>query len=89
MTSWHTPNEKSPDGCKLENGSYLLKEIGRMIAAWRVYNGLTQEELAEEAHTSKDTIRRFECGEGVRIDTLQDIARALGVRLKQLIPDRE
>lgn len=48
---------------------------------------MTQEELAEKAHTSKDTIRRFEIGEGVRIDTLQDIANALGISLKQLIPD--
>lgn len=89
MTNWHTPNEKSPDGCKLENGSYLREEVGRRIAALRVYKGLTQEELAEKAYTSKDTIRRFECGEGARLDTLQDIARALGVSLKQLIPDQE
>lgn len=66
-----------------------MEEIGRNIAAWRVYNGLTQEELAEEAHTSKDTIQRFEHGEGVRIDTLQDIANALGIPVKSLIPDQE
>lgn len=88
MADRRTFSEKRPSNVKKRELT-LLERIGRNIAAWRVYNGLTQEELAEEAHTSKDTIRRFECGEGVRIDTLQDIARALGVKLKQLIPDRE
>ena len=50
---------------------------------------MTQEELAEKAHTSKDTIGRYERGEGVRIDTLQDIAHALGIPIKSLIPDQE
>ena len=48
-----------------------------------------KEELAELAHTSVDTIKRFENGEGVRLDMALEIASALNVPFQVLLPREE
>jgi transcriptional regulator with XRE-family HTH domain len=57
----------------------------------RLERGLTQEQLAERACTSVDTIKRYESGnyDGVRLDMACYIAGALGVPLQTLLPQQE
>jgi DNA-binding XRE family transcriptional regulator len=43
--------------------------------------GLTQDELAERAHTTQATIARIERGDNVSFDKMADIAHALGKKL--------
>lgn len=63
------------------------------MAGWnirriRLNQGLTQEELAEKAGTSPDTIKRYESGtyEGIKLVMVYRIAEALGVSLDVLVP---
>ena len=56
--------------------------IGAMIASARQKAGLTQEELARKAHTTKSAICRWERQpSNIRIGNLQRIAKALGLHL--------
>lgn len=52
---------------------------GTKVRALRVQRGLTQEELASRAHCDAKTIKRVEAGKPVYLQTLRNIARALGV----------
>ena len=58
--------------------------LGYKIAKLRQKSGLTQEELAEEIHTSQATIARLEGGEylGHSLRTLEKIALATGTHLE-------
>lgn len=62
--------------------------VGWNIRRIRLGQGLTQEELAERAGTSSDTIKRYESGtyEGIRLVMVYHIAEALGVSLDALVP---
>ncbi|MFM9277993.1 helix-turn-helix domain-containing protein [Paenibacillus jiagnxiensis] len=63
-----------------------LKRIGRRIRAFRKLKGLTQEQLAELVGTNFSYIGKIERGEyNVKIQTLEKIANALGVRLSALL----
>ncbi len=57
--------------------------LGYKIAKLRQKLGLTQEELAEEIHTSQATIARLEGGDylGYSLRTLEKIALATGSHL--------
>lgn len=63
--------------------------VGGNIRNERQRQGLSREELAELAHSSVDTIKRFENGEGVRLDMAFDIADALHVPFQALLPQEE
>lgn len=64
-------------------------ELGRRLASLRLSANLSQSQLAEEAGVARRTITRLEHGEGISLDTLIRIMRALGVadRLETLLPD--
>lgn len=66
-----------------------LEELGRNIKDERHRQGLSREQLAEKANTSIDTIKRFENGEGTRLDMAFNIADALQVPLQALLPQPE
>lgn len=54
--------------------------IGEHLAAWRKLQGLTAQQVAERAGTSRGTLRRLETGEtSVGLETFLNVARVLGV----------
>jgi transcriptional regulator with XRE-family HTH domain len=61
--------------------------IGRIIRAIRESKGLTVEECAATADVSIPTWYHFERGRSIGLDKLPRIAGAMGVRVKELIPD--
>jgi transcriptional regulator with XRE-family HTH domain len=62
--------------------------LGEAVRGKRREAGLTQEKLAEKAELSAIFIRRIERGkESPSMDNLFKIARALGVRVKDLVAD--
>ena len=62
--------------------------LGEAIRAKRKRVKFSQERLAEEADLSTVFISRVECGkESPSVDSLVKIARALGVRVRDLVGD--
>jgi Zn-dependent peptidase ImmA (M78 family)/DNA-binding XRE family transcriptional regulator len=62
------------------------KVISSNLLKWRQERGLNQEQLAEAAGLSRSGYRKIEGGEGLaRLDTLQRLADALKVPLKELL----
>jgi transcriptional regulator with XRE-family HTH domain len=59
------------------------------MEAIRLTRNLTQAQLAHEAGVALKTIRRFEKGEGVSLDTFIRVLMALGLQsnLQNLLPD--
>ncbi len=70
-------------------GVYRMTDlsVGKRIARLRDIRELTQEQLAERADVSIDTIRRLEQGtqRGARITTYQKLAAALDIELARLL----
>lgn len=66
-------------------------ERGRRLLAARKRAGLGQKELAKAAGISHMTVLRIENAkqEGVNYDTLQRLARVLGVQVSDLEPEAE
>jgi transcriptional regulator with XRE-family HTH domain len=66
-------------------------EIGRRLEALRLAANVSQAEVAAEAGISRRTMTRLENGEGVSLDTLIRVMRALGVagRLEALLTPPE
>lgn len=63
-------------------------DMGRRIAAARMWANLTQEGLAEKVGCSRQTIVRIELGiTSPAADRIFQIARALGVPPSLLVPD--
>jgi diguanylate cyclase (GGDEF)-like protein len=58
---------------------------GKLIRELREARGWTQKELAERTGWSKKTIENSEAGRSVRLNTLTDIAEALGVLMIRLV----
>lgn len=65
--------------------------IGALLRQARTERGLTREELAERAGVSRDIIAKLEQGirESARINTLSNLATALGITPSQLLGRRE
>lgn len=65
----------------------MSTSIGDRIRSLREYRDLTQEQLADRAGISVDTIRTLEQNrrQSARIDTLRRLARALDVQLERLV----
>ena len=66
------------------NREMMVNAIAEMVVQTRKANGLTQEQLAERAHTTQPVIARIERGTDSRlpsIDLLERIARAVNARL--------
>ncbi|MFB7899915.1 helix-turn-helix domain-containing protein [Streptomyces xiamenensis] len=63
--------------------------VGQLIREARLHANLSQEELAEQADLDRKTINRIEGGVmSPRVDSLLDIADALGVSPRELLPER-
>ncbi len=59
---------------------------GKIIAEYRKENGLTQEQLAEEIHTSRQTIAMWETGKQLPSDNIAHIAaRVLRIDKEELL----
>ena len=54
----------------------------------RLEKGMTQEQLAEKAGVSTDTVKRYESGkyDGIRLDMAWYMANALDTPLQALLP---
>jgi transcriptional regulator with XRE-family HTH domain len=62
-------------------------QLARTIQKIRQERQITQEELAERLTVSQSWLARIETGrETPNLKRLQQIARALGVKVKELIP---
>jgi transcriptional regulator with XRE-family HTH domain len=73
----------------VKRGSFvteLTRHIGQRIRLYRKSNGLTLEELAARIHKSKSSVSKYESGDiAVDVETLVEIANALGIDLWQLL----
>jgi len=62
------------------------KRVGARVAQVRARRGMSQEALARAARVNRVTIARLELGaHPPRLDTLDRIAKALGVTLVDLV----
>lgn len=55
------------------------RRIGDHVATWRKLRQLTAAQIADRAGISRHTVMRLENGEGVSLENLLRVARALGV----------
>ncbi|MEO3692768.1 helix-turn-helix transcriptional regulator [Roseateles paludis] len=60
-------------------------ELGEQLSLLRKAAGLSMEALASQAGVSRMTVQRIEAGADVRLQTLQDLLRVLGLEL-MLVP---
>ena len=56
-----------------------LNGMGRDVTTWRKLRHLTVEQVADRADVSRSTVLRLEGGQGVALENLLRVARALGV----------
>ncbi|MBS5802607.1 MAG: helix-turn-helix transcriptional regulator [Brachyspira sp.] len=69
----------------LAKGKKYTKKVGRNVKLARIKAGLNQEELAEKADLSRETIGAVERGEkSPTIETIGSIADALGIEIHKL-----
>jgi HTH-type transcriptional regulator, competence development regulator len=70
------------------NEEKLLQAFGKRVAEVRKSKGVKQTDLAEMINMSVVTIAYIETGKRwVRLATLEKIARALKVKVRDLFPD--
>ena len=68
--------------------SKTSKILGETIRAERIKAGLSQERLAEKANLARNYIGNIERAEyKVTVETLSQIAKALGVKMRDLVND--
>ena len=74
----------------LSNKQYL-EMLGKRIKLYRVYSGISQNELEEKTGISKRTISRLELGNSIQLDSFLKILSALELseNIQLLIPDQE
>lgn len=65
----------------------MIQLIGDKIRALRKRRGLSQEQLGELVGFSQSKISKIENGDWDSLSDLRLIAKALGVKLKELIDD--
>ena len=70
--------------------SHDVRDIGHMLIALRIANGLSQKELAEKLGVSEAQVSRDERNEyhGITVDRAQRILDALGEALRLAVEDR-
>lgn len=65
-----------------------MRDIGANIRRARVRRKLTQDDLAQTVHTTRQTISNYETGRSrPDVETLQRLADALGVELTELLDE--
>lgn len=63
-----------------------MRDIGANIRRARTRRRLTQDDLAQTVHTTRQTISNYETGRSrPDVETLQRLADALGVELTELL----
>jgi transcriptional regulator with XRE-family HTH domain len=67
------------------NYSFLYQKVAENIEKYRKQKGLTQEELAEKAGLNRSYFWDIENGRNISIKTAYRIARALGVKVSELL----
>jgi len=60
-------------------------EIGERLRAYRLASGLSVDEIAAQLGVSRAAVYRFEKGEVVKIETIDRLARLLGVSVPSLL----
>ena len=63
--------------------------VETQVRKLRLEKGLSQEQLAEKVKVSVRTIQRLESGQDVSIETLNLVAGALSVEVKDLFTDQK
>jgi len=66
------------------NYNQLYRKLGQRIENIRRQKGMTQEKLAEEADLHRAYFWDIEQGRNISVKTAYKIARALGVKLRDL-----
>ena len=59
--------------------------IGRAVKRLRRWHDMTQGELAKRVDVSQGTISLMEKGKSLNFNTLEEVSRALGLKLSELI----
>ena len=73
---------RDPEYAAIEAELAPLEALARILIAYRIEQGLTQEALAQRVGTSKTAICRLESGQHKpSVETLLKIGRALGQKL--------
>ena len=87
---WRTGDERRADaGLNDSSLSDDLVEIGERVRKRRIYLHLSQEQLAEKAKISVNTVSRIECGQAaMSIDKFVRILRALRADANEMIGPR-
>lgn len=69
----------------------IQENTGLQIKQFRAGKKLTQKQLAEAAGLTDQTVRRYEQGKNQKIEELERIAQAMGLKLIVLLfmPDQE
>lgn len=63
-----------------------MMETASALKALRVEKGLTQEELGEKLHVSRQAVSRWENGETIPgVDTLKELSKVFGVTMNKLL----
>ncbi len=62
----------------------VIKRGWNLLKAWRKYLGLTQAEVAKRAGISQSALSQMERSDNLRSETLEKLAKALGLRVEQL-----
>lgn len=71
----------------IDPSTQFLQRFGRRLKVLRLERDLTQQQLADAAGFDRTFIGKLERGEsGVNVDRLDDLARALGLTVRDLIP---
>lgn len=71
----------------MTSDSNLYKIIGELVRYTRKRAGLTQDELANRAGLTRTSITNLEAGnQQIRVHTLLNLAKALGVSPQELLP---
>ena len=84
LNDYITKKLKQPDFASEYNRELLINAIAQMITQIRHAKNLTQQQLAQKAHTTQSVIARLESGKDERmpsIDLLARIASASHARL--------
>jgi transcriptional regulator with XRE-family HTH domain len=68
------------------NYNILYQKLSQRIEDFRKKKGMTQEELADKAGLHRAYFWDVENGRNISVKTAYKIARALGVKVSELIP---
>lgn len=76
------------DGVKMPHENQAWREhLGKNVAHWRLVRGISQQALANRTSTNRPAISKLELGTTIpKAEHLFEIARALQVDLKDLVP---